>query len=70
MTNEQSRSQEPQFFSVRRAEEKTGVSRWTWRAWAYSQKVASVKMGKRLLIPASEIQRLVAEGTRPARRAE
>lgn len=53
------------FLGVADAEAVTGVSRWTWRRWAYSGKVSSVKLGKRLLIPASEISRLVAENTRP-----
>jgi hypothetical protein len=47
------------------AEAATGVSRFTWRRWAYDSKVSSVKLGKRLLIPTSEIDRLIAEGTRP-----
>ncbi len=54
------------YLSVAEAEAMTGVSRWTWRRWAYDGKVASVKLGKRLLIPATEISRLVSEGTRPA----
>ena len=52
------------YLGVAEAEALTGVSRWTWRRWAYDGKVSSVKLGKRLLIPASEISRLVAEGTR------
>jgi excisionase family DNA binding protein len=47
------------------AEALTGVSRWTWRRWAYDGKVGSVKLGKRLLIPSAEISRLVEENTRP-----
>ncbi len=47
----------------------SGESPWTWRERAYKGIVASVKMGgpqSRLLIPLSEVQRLIAEGTRPA----
>jgi len=44
----------------------TGLSPWTWRRWAYDGKVASVKAGKRLLIPASEVDRVMREGLRPA----
>src|SRR5262249_28394803 len=54
-----------EYFGVADAETVTGVSRWTWRRWAYSGKVNSVKLGRRLLIPASEISRLVAENMRP-----
>jgi excisionase family DNA binding protein len=53
------------YLGVADAEAVTGVSRWTWRRWAYSGKVSSVKLGKRLLIPATEISRLVAENMRP-----
>jgi predicted site-specific integrase-resolvase len=48
------------------AEALTGVSRWTWRRWAYDGKVESVKLGKRLLIPVREINRLIESNTRPA----
>jgi predicted site-specific integrase-resolvase len=47
------------------AEKLTGLSRWTWRRWAYTGRVTSIKLGKRLLIPLSEITRLVEENTRP-----
>ncbi len=50
---------------VSEAEAISGVSKWTWRRWAYDGKISSVKLGSRLLIPASEISRLVAENTRP-----
>jgi excisionase family DNA binding protein len=54
-----------QLLGVDKAEAIYGVSRWTLRRWAYDGKIASVKMGKRLLIPIAELERLVAEGTRP-----
>jgi excisionase family DNA binding protein len=54
-----------EYLGVAEAEAMTNVSRWTWRRWAYDGKVSSVKLGKRLLIPASEISRLVAENMRP-----
>ncbi len=53
------------YLGVAEAEAQTGVSRWTWRRWAYDGKITSVKLGKRLLIPASEIERLVTDNTRP-----
>lgn len=53
------------YLGVAEVEALTGVSRWTWRRWAYDGKVSSVKLGKRLLIPSSEITRLVSENTRP-----
>jgi predicted site-specific integrase-resolvase len=56
---------ERQFVSVAEAEALTGISRWTWRVYAYKGRVASVKVGRRLLLPLSELHRILAEGTRP-----
>lgn len=56
-----------QFLGVQEAEQLTGISRWTWRKWAYDGRVASVKLGKRLLIPLKDIERLVEDNTRPRR---
>jgi len=61
----QVRTVKADYLGVVDAEMLTGVSRWTWRRWAYDGRVASVKLGKRLLIPSAEISRLVAENTRP-----
>ena len=61
----QNRNLKADYLGVAEAEAQTGVSRWTWRRWAYDGKVASVKLGKRLLIPSAEIARLVKENTRP-----
>ena len=56
----------PEYVGVDQAELMSGLSRWTWRHYAYAGKIASVKAGKRLLIPVSEIRRLMNEGYRPA----
>jgi hypothetical protein len=43
-------------------------SHWTIRQWAYNGKIESIKIGGpkgRLLIPVSEIERIIVEGTRP-----
>lgn len=56
---------QPEYVSVDQAEILTGVSKWTWRAYAYKGKVESCKVGVRLLIPLSEVRRVIAEGTRP-----
>ena len=55
-----------QFVGVDGAELRSGISRWTWRRMAYAGRIASSKVGKRLLIPTSEIDRILAEGYRPA----
>jgi hypothetical protein len=58
-------SVEKEFLSVTEAETLSGMSRWTWRSYAYKGKIASTKVGKRLLIPLTEVRRVLAEGTRP-----
>jgi excisionase family DNA binding protein len=52
---------------VKDAARRLGISIWTLRMKAYNGEVASVKIGAKLLIPESEIKRLIREGTRPRR---
>jgi predicted site-specific integrase-resolvase len=54
-----------QLLSVADAETATGISRWTWRRWAYEGRISSVKLGKRLMLSQVELDRVIAEGTRP-----
>jgi hypothetical protein len=56
---------EPELVSVQGAEVMTGRSRWSWRRDAYEGKIASVKLGAKLLIPIAEVRRVIAENTRP-----
>ena len=56
----------PKFMGVAEAELYSGLSRWNWRRLAYSGRIASSKVGRRLLIPITEIDRVLAEGYRPA----
>jgi hypothetical protein len=56
---------ETEYVSVQGAETMTGRSRWSWRRDAYDGKIASVKLGAKLLIPVAEIRRVIAENTRP-----
>jgi hypothetical protein len=64
-TNKQKQQVEKEFIGVAEAELLTGVSRWSWRRYAYIGRVESTKVGSRLLIPMREIRRILAEGTRP-----
>jgi excisionase family DNA binding protein len=50
---------------VRDAARRLGISIWTLRKKAYTGEVASVKIGAKLLIPETEIQRLIHQGLRP-----
>ncbi len=56
----------PTYLGVDDAETLTGVSKWTWRKYAYQRRVASTKVGRRLLIPVAEIERVMSESLRPA----
>lgn len=56
---------EPEYLSVADAERLSGRSRWAWRKDAYSQRVESVKIGTKLLIPVREVRRVMEENTRP-----
>ena len=52
---------------VKDAARQLGISVWTLRKKAYDGEIASAKIGVKLLIPASEIDRLIREGMRPRR---
>ncbi len=43
-----------------------GISVWTARQWAYSGKIASHKLGTKLSIPVSELDRICDATVRPA----
>jgi hypothetical protein len=61
--------QRPNLLTTQQAASISGESKWTWRARAYRGVVTSVKIGgrqARLLIPESEVLRLIEQGTRPA----
>jgi excisionase family DNA binding protein len=53
------------YLGVAEAAELTSTSIWFWRRMAYDGTVTSLKLGNRLLIPRTEVERLVAENTRP-----
>ena len=55
---------------VKDAARQLGLSIWTLRKRAYEGNVASVKIGAKLLIPESEIERVIREGMRPRRDLE
>lgn len=66
MNHESTRAaQSPEYLSVDMAGHLTGLSPWTWRRKAYRGEIASVKAGSRLLIPRSEVDRVMSEGLRP-----
>jgi excisionase family DNA binding protein len=52
---------------IKEAARRLGISIWTARKKVYGGEITSVKIGAKLLIPESEIDRLIQEGTRPRR---
>jgi excisionase family DNA binding protein len=52
---------------VKDAARRLGISVWTMRKKAYDGDIASVKIGVKLLIPESELERMIREGMRPRR---
>jgi hypothetical protein len=56
---------EREWIGVDDAELLTGRSKWTWRQDAYRGRIASSKVGRRLLIPMAEIRRVMEAGLRP-----
>ena len=52
---------------IKDAAARLGISVWTLRKKAYEGDIDSIKIGVKLLIPESEIQRLILEGMRRRR---
>ena len=55
-----------ELISIEDASRRLGLRPVTVRAWAAARKLARVKLGRRVLIPASEIDRLIERSTIPA----
>jgi excisionase family DNA binding protein len=62
-------SSEVILLSVPQVAERLGVTRACIRRWILERKITTVKLGRLIRIPASEIERLVNTGLRPARTA-
>ena len=56
------------FYTVVELAEAIGMSQVTIRNWLAERRLSYVKFGKNVRIPTSELERLIAEGTIPARR--
>lgn len=56
---------QPRLLAIKDAAAVLGVSVWTVRQWAYSGKIASNKLGVKLMVPIEELDRIVAESSRP-----
>jgi excisionase family DNA binding protein len=54
--------------TVRQASERLGLREATIRAWIDQRRIGVVRLGRSVRIPVEEVQRLIAEGTIPAKR--
>jgi excisionase family DNA binding protein len=52
--------------SIQEAATRLGLRPVTIRQWAGARKIARVKLGRRVLIPVSEVERLIEASTIPA----
>ena len=53
--------------TVRQAAERLGLRESTCRAWIAQRRIGIVRLGRAVRIPAEEVERLIANGTIPAR---
>ena len=63
MTQETHRDSQ-QLLSPQQFADKIAVSRWTIYSWIAEGKIKSVKISRLVRIPASEVDRIVQEGSR------
>jgi len=55
-----------ELLSIASAASRLGLAPITVRQWAARRRISRVKLGRRTLIPVSEIERLIEAGTIPA----
>jgi len=58
--------EDQKLLSIQQAAERLGLRPVTVRLWAARRKLAIVRLGRRRLIPQSEVERLIAENLVPA----
>jgi excisionase family DNA binding protein len=57
----------PKLLGLDEIEERTNVKRPTWRAWISQGRIASVKLGTRVLVSENDLAAFLAAHRRPAR---
>lgn len=67
VTNEMNTTEpDPDLLTIDRVAMRLGISPWTVRKYCRTGTLASVKLGTRILIPTTEIYRIIGENLRPA----
>jgi excisionase family DNA binding protein len=61
------RSPEITLLNVNQAAEKLGITTACIRRWILERKISTVKIGRLVRIPGTELERLISSGFRPAR---
>jgi predicted site-specific integrase-resolvase len=56
---------EPDLVPIKDFAERLGVSIWTARSWVYQGRISSCKISRSVLIPTTEVSRLICENLRP-----
>ena len=54
-------------YSVKSAAERLGMSAWTFYAWLSCGRLKGVRIGRRVLIRESELERLIQDTVKPRR---
>lgn len=52
--------------SFEEAQQLTGIKIATWRSWAAQRRIASVRLGRRIKLRVSDLEKFVDAGTIPA----
>jgi excisionase family DNA binding protein len=63
--NRQATTSNPLLHSVKKAGELLGLSPWTIRQWCYTGRIASHKIGTRLMVSQDSIDQLLSDSLRP-----
>ena len=61
-----SEGSESRVFSIDKVADLLSLSPWTIRKWISDGKLKSCKLGARRMVPASEVTRMIVEGTAAA----
>lgn len=60
-------NQHDEMLSIEQSAARLGIKPVTLRAWIAARRIGRVKLGRRVLVPAREISRLIEENFIPAR---
>jgi excisionase family DNA binding protein len=59
-------TRQSELLSMEEAARRLGLRPVTVRMWAAARRIAKVKLGRRVLIPVAEVERLISENLTPA----